>query len=526
MARPFLLNFKPGTMRDGTQFDGDRYFDLLWCRFRAGRPRKIGGFKLITDQVLGLPRRIHMFYDGLQTFIHVGSANGIQQFVTDRNGNLISSAVRTPLVFSSGANIGFTMDAIFDTTSGTVQLIVHSVPDLTALPDTTRQTPFIGDIRTNTLLVPFGPPSGVGSGGVWTQPSIAGGIVCVQPFVFDFDFDGLVQWSAPNLPLTLGVVGGSIGAGQARISAQKIVHGHPLRGGGAQAPAAVFWSLSEVITATFIGGLAAFSFNTVSPSSSILSSDSVVEYDGLYFWAGIDRFMVFNGTVVEVPNTQNQDWFFDNLTSGFEAQTFAFKVPRFGEIWWCAAMFGSQFPNYAVIFNLRENAWYDTPLPNGFRTAGHFAQGLRFPVMGGFDTNDSAGPFKIWAHEVGTDEVNGNVVKPIRSFFETGYFGGPKNDPPDDRGMSIQQLEPDFVQTGDLITYLIGAPNVRAEEHNSPVSPILELPTVPQEEFPSYVPTQSQRLTRLHVESNVIGGNYIGGRQIVRGDPSEKRTNS
>lgn len=518
-VRPFVLNFKPGTQRDGTQFDSNNYFDLLWTRFRLGKPRKIGGFRRIANDVFGLPRRIHMFYAGSQIFIHVGSVNGIQQYVIDPSGNVLSTADRTPTSFAAGSNIGFTMDAIFDTTSNVVQLIVHSVPDQSFLSTPTKETPFIGDITAATQLVPFSDP-GVSSG-VYTKPNISGGIVCVQPFVFDFDSDGLVQWSAPNLPLTLGVVGGNTGAGQARISAQKIVQGMPLRGGGAQSPAAVFWSLSEVITASFVGQASgSFAFNTVSPSSSILSSAGIIEYDGLYFWVGVDRFLLFNGTVTEVPNTQNQDWFFDNLTPGFESQTFAFKVPRYGEVWWCACMFGSAVPNYAVIFNLRENTWYDTPLPNRGRSAGYFAQGLKFPVMGG---QGDDGLYKLWMHETGTDDVDGADIRPIRAFFETAWFGGPKDDPPDDAGLTVQQLEPDFVQTGNLITYLIGAPNARANETAGPQVPLLQIPGVPQEQFASYTPTQSQRLTRLHVESDVIGGNFIAGRNILHGDKAGKR---
>jgi hypothetical protein len=339
--------------------------------------------------------------------------------------------------------------------------------------------------------------------------------------VFDFDSSGLVQWSAPNLPLYLGVTGGETGAGQARISAQKIVAGTALRGGGVQSPAALFWSLSEVITATYVGTPAWFAFNTISPSSSIISSDAVIEYDGLYFWCGIDRWLVFNGTVTEVPNNQNQDWFFDNLTPGYESRTFAFKVPRYGEIWWCACMFGATEPNYAVIYNLRENAWYDTQLPGSGRGAGYFAQGFRYPLMCGLDPGPQG--YSLWMHEVGTDQVAGNTRSAVRSYFETPWFGGPVDNPPDDRGLQFAEFEPDIIQSGDLSCYLIGAANARAQQNSGPSVPIVAVPSGPAEQFASFTPTQSQRLTRMHVESNVVGGNYIIGRGIGHGAPAEAR---
>lgn len=522
--RPFLLQFKPGTQRDGTVFDGDRYVDLLWCRFRLGNPRKMGGYKQITDALNAVARRIHCFYLGGQIIAHIGTTAGIQQVIfLATDGSLVSMADRTPINFPSGSNIGFTMDAIFDTTSSAVQLVVHSVPDTSQLATATPTVPFIGIIDSPAPLLQFSDPGTISGGGVWTQPNYTGGIAAVQPFLFGFSSDGWVQWSAPNLPLTLGVVGGTSGAGEARISAQKIVYANPLRGGGTASPAALFWSLSEVITATFtvISGIPTFAFNTISPSSSILSSDGVIEYDGLYFWVGVDRFLVFNGTINEVPNQQNQDWFFDNLTPGYEALTYAVKIPRYGEIWWFACMYGASEPNWAIIFNLREQAWYDTPLPNGGRSAGYYAQGFRYPLMTGV-TNDGKG-YSLWMHEFGLDEVRGNARSAIRSYFETSWFGGPKNNPPNDEAFSFARLEPDLDQEGDLQIWLVGAPNARAAPTAGPTVTLPLVPSTPQEQFASFTPTQSQRLTRLHVESNVVGGNYVAGRNLGRGQPAEKR---
>ena len=524
MANPFVLNFRPGIARDGTLFDSDQYADALWCRWRLGRPRKMGGFKQITDLLAGSPRRIHCFYQNGQVIAHIGTTSGIQQVVfAHQTGELISIADRTPPNFTAGFNIGFTFDAIFDTTSNVVQIVAHFVPDMGQIATVTTTVPVIGQIDSTTPLIPFSDPGvPMGDGGVWTQPAVSGGIVCVQPYVFDFNSYGQVQWSAPNLPLYLGVTGGSSGAGQARISAQKIVAGAPLRGGGTQSPAALFWSLSEVITATFVGTAnGIFKFNTVSPSSSILSSRAMIEYDGLYFWVGIDRFLVFNGTVAEVPNPTNQDWFYDNLTPNFEDRVFAFKVPRYGEIWWCAPMFGNTEPSHAVIYNIRENCWYDTELPNGGRGAGYYAQGFHNPIMTGV-TNDGNG-YSLWMHEHGVDEVRGDTYTPIRSYFETGVFGGPKNPQPTDKGLSFQQLEPDIQQSGDMTVTLIGSPNARVDGKDAETIPLPAIPNVPQEEFVSFKARQSLRLSRLRVESNTLGGTFISGRNIGHATESDAR---
>lgn len=514
MTQPVPLDFAPGISRDGTDFDSNNYTDALWTRWRLGRPRKIPGYRRMTDTLTGIPRRMHAFFQSGQIVMHIGTTQGIQQVITDINGNVLSVIDRTPVVgFTPGTNVGWTLDAIFDTTSAVVQLVAHSVPDVGFSASTVQTVPFIGIINDPTPLVQFSDPTP--SSGTWVQPNIAGGIVCVQPYVFDFDVNGLVQWSAPNLPLYLGVTGGSTGAGQARISAQKLYAGMPLRGGGVQQPAVLFWSATEVISGVFVGSSSGgFAFSTISPSSSILSTDVVVEYDGLYFWAGTDRFLVFNGTVSEVPNKQNQDWFFDNINWNAAAKSYAFKIPRYGEIWFCAPLFGATECSHAVIYNVRENSWYDTVLPNGGRSAGLFVQGLRYPVMGGLIEGDAG--YKLWLHETGTDEIDGNAVSPIRSYYETGYIGGPKNTPPSDEGLSVQQFEPDFIQTGDMSIYVLGQPNVRGPIIQDNPVPLKLIPGVPQEQFVSF--KTSHRLIRLHVESNTLGGSYVTGRCLLHAD--------
>lgn len=519
MSSPIPLDFQPGIQRDGTTLDASRALDALWARWRLGRPRKINGYQDIQDVVAaGVPRKINCFYTGAMVYVHFGSSYGFWQVILDQNGVVLSVTDRTPASFPGTANLSWTIDSIFDTTSSAVQIIGHAAPDALLTASSTQTTPYYGILTSTARLVPFTNPSP--PSGVYTLPAIAGGIVCVQPFLFDFDINGLVQWSAPNLPLYLGTVGGSTGAGQARISAQKVVAGIALRGGGAQSPAALFWSLSEVISAVFIGAPAYFSFNTVSPSSSILSQASVIEYDSLYFWAGVGRFLVFNGTVEEVPNTQNQDWFFDNLTRGYEAKTFAVKVPRYGEIWWCACMFGNTEPSHAIIFNLRENCWYDTELPVNL-TAGYFAQGFRYPIMMR-GTGVAPGTATLSLFEKGTDAVplTGSAVA-IRSYYETPWMGGPKNNPPDDQGLSYQQIEPDFVQRGDMTAYVLGAANIRGQVTQGPTVPIPVAPNGANQQLIGY--KLGARIGRIHFESNILGGSYISGHHLLHAARNEAR---
>lgn len=513
------LNFLPGTQRDGTQLDGNRALDALWCRWRLGRPRKMLGYNRSFDALTGVPRRIHMFYQGSKTYIHIGTGKSLQQVVIDSNGSLISTADRTPDIFAAGPNAGWTIDSLFDTTSSAVVLLAHSVPNISVIAEPTQSLPFTGILTETAKLTPLTNP--LPSDGVYNSPKVAGGITCVQPYLFDFDKDGFIGWSAPNLPNTLGVSGGTSGAGNARVSAQKIIAGMAQRGGGVNSPAALFWSLSEVISAQFVGSAdGIFKFNTVSPSSSILSQNSIIEYDGLYIWAGIDRFLMYNGTVVEIPNTQNQDWFFDNLTPGQSGKAFAYKVPKFGEIWFCAPMFGNTEPSHAAIWNIRENAWYDTELPNSGRSAGYFAQGFRFPVMTGVRPNQS-GQYSLWIHENGVNQTGPNE-RPIavRSYFETGFVGSANDPQPTDQATTFEQLEADIIQQGDMTVFPFGTFNARGGNFQGDTATLRAIP----EETQQLIGFKSEyRLGSLHFESNVLGGNYITGKSLLHTGTGSKR---
>jgi len=513
------LNFLPGSQRDGTQLDSTRAIDSLWCRWRLGRPRKMLGFDRAFAGLTGVPRRIHMFYEGRQIYIHIGTGKSLQQVVLDINGNFISSVDRTPAIFGAGPDAGWTIDALFDTTSSAVVLVAHSVPDISVVAQPTQTIPFIGILTGTDKLKPLANP--LATDGQYDSPKVAGGIVCVQPYLFDFDKAGFVGWSAPNLPNTLGVSGGTSGAGKARVSAQKIVAGMAQRGGGVNSPAALFWSLSEVITATFVGSTAIFAFNTVSPSSSILSPNTVIEYDCLYYWAGIDRFLAYNGTVIEIPNPQNQDWFFDNMNHECAGKAFAYKVPSKGEIWFCAPLFGATECSHAAILNVRENCWYDTELPNGGRGAGYFAQGFRYPVMTGNQPN-SAGQYSMWVHEKGTDQTGPNE-KPlaIRSYFETPFIGSANNQQPDDHATAFEQLEADIIQHGDMTIYPFGTFNARGGPFKGCTVGLLAIPTAPADQLVGF--KDEFRLGALHFESNVLGGNYITGKSILHASQGSAR---
>jgi hypothetical protein len=387
----------PGIKRDGTKFEGDQYVDGQWVRFQRGLPRKIGGYRSINKFLRGLPRALAEYTQDLLTYVHAGSSDRLERFFIDSTFNTSVITDRTP-------TSGFTVDdgnmwqfaTSYDTTNGN-QLVAQVAPNLNCICNSDGGALFIGDLLGTSVLTQ-----------VTTVPanfSVTGGVATLPPYTFAFGNDGYAAWSVPNTPDDFT----SSGAGNAYITGQKIVRAMPLRGGPGNSPSGLFWSADSLIRGTYVGGTAVFQFDTISTQSSILASNSVIEYDGIFYWIGTDRFLSFNGVVREVENNMNLNFFFDNLNYAQRQKVFAYKVPRFGEIWWCFPFGDSIEPNHAVIYNVRENTWYDTELPNGGRGAGLFPAVFSKPLLSGVAPQE-AEAFSVTVTAAGTGYVVGNTL--------------------------------------------------------------------------------------------------------------------
>jgi hypothetical protein len=244
------------------------------------------------------------------------------------------------------------------------------------------------------------------------QVDVSGGVVVLHPYTFVYGNNGLIRNnSAGNVSDWV-----STDSNQTNVAATKIVKGLPLRG-GSNSPSGLFWALDSLIRVSYaptnigipnsgdFGETLFWRYDIISSQTSILSSQSVIEYDGIYYWCGVDRFLLYNGVVKEIPNSMNQNYFFDNLNYAQKQKVYATKVPRFGEVWWFYPKGDSEECNDAIIYNIRENCWYDAGLSIGSqRSAGYFSQVFPFPINMDWNVNTENA---IRSHPTITDAGSG-----------------------------------------------------------------------------------------------------------------------
>ena len=438
-AKVFALDTKPGVQRDGTLFDKTFYNDGRWVRFQRGRPRKVLGYRVISDQLSGPSRGIWVNAQNNFTSIFSGYSDGLQVLTIDENGVGSGIANFSLSNFTASPLNLWQFDGFYSVAGGVNNLLAHPGQNLAAIDEDNNTPVLIGDITgtsmsqigvftstatsNNTTTITLAAADvRIGAGQTVTgtgvpanttvvsvssttvilsnattvlgsqtytfnnNVSVSGGVVSLHPYVFVYGNAGLIKNCSAGDPDDWV----SADANETNVATGKIVQGLPVRG-GSNAPSGLFWSVDSLIRVSYIGGTGTpaqyWRYDIISSQTSILSSQCVIEYDGIYYWIGTDRFLLYNGTVKEVPNDMNQNYFFDNLNYSQRQKVWATKVPRYGEIWWFYPRGDATECTDAIIYNVREQTWYDAGEAVGARrSAGYFSQVFAYPVAASTET--------------------------------------------------------------------------------------------------------------------------------------------
>jgi len=581
-AKVVALQIKPGIQRDGTLFNAPSYTSGQWCRFQNGLPRKMGGYRGIFLNASGISRGMTMSSTNGLNYVVSGTNDKLQQWATDNDDGIGSGPVDYTMTgFTANAKNLWQFDIGYDATGGGVNnLIAHPGQNLTNIDSITNTRPLYGQFP-NTTLAPVGVFTAVGTttsgsknvtfattnvaigaglsvtgtgipanttvvsastiASVWTavlsanatasgtvtltfdaNVSVSGGVVMLHPYLFVYGNYGLIKnSSAGNFNDWV-----SADANETSVSTGKVVKGLPLRG-GTTSPAGLFWTLDSVVRVTYapstVNGINFYwKYDLITSQSSIMSSSCVIEYDGIFYWAGVDRFLMYNGAVQEIPNTQNMNWFFDNLNYNQRQKVWCTKVPRWGEIWWFYPRGNATECNDAIVYNVREKVWYDAGMsPGAYRSAGTFSEVFRQPIWAGNEVNN-IGTYTLWQHETGVNQIYLNFVDAIDSYFETPALGtyaglvGSTQQPGDNVWTRCERVEPDFVQQEQM--YLIVTGKGYADDIDNPSDPYYFDPDTLKVDM-----REQRREMRLRFGSNIFNGNYFMGKVLLSLDTGDIR---
>lgn len=512
---PVPIRSLPGIDRDSTALASQYHNDGQWVRWddcNDGSAQKMGGLQAKTANIVGIPRGIDVFPSGGFNYTHVGSMAALQQFtIQTSNGTASLPADRTPVSgFTSNANNLWQFDQLWNSANGgSAAIVAHSGQNLADIDSAVTSQVYLGSTTASTPLVSI------------TGSDVSGGVCAIGPFMFYYGSGGFLAWSDTNAPTVLN----SGLAGNANPTAQKIVKGMPISGGTGNSPGGIFWGLDVVIVASFVGGTAVFNLDTKANFSSILSSSCPVEYDGIYYWIGTERFLMFNGVVQELPNRINKRDFFTNLNYMYRQKVFGFKVGAKGEIWWCYPRGTSTECNWAIIYNTRLQTWYDTPLPFNF-SSGYYAQIYKFPLVGGTVMDPNSSMYKIWQTETGVDLLDWQQPPTaIQSFYETtdiSTIAAPILGSPIVRGLYCEAIVPDFIQAQNMNVYVTGRSTANGPDNMTAAFPFSPPPQTAANALVHPKVTRNQ--IRFRFESNTLGGNYTAGIPMAYLRPSDGRS--
>jgi hypothetical protein len=424
IIKPILS--KPGIQRDGTPFASDCYIDGQWCRFYMGKPRKIDGYELIDNGNLEIMRSLFSVPLLNQICLYIGRASSLAYNVIDFNGDDTGEIDVTPAGYVSNPNNIWDFDLFTTTTNGAASsfVVASVIPNGNDWSNITNGSVYFAIPNTNAPLQLIDP--GINYSGTIAAPNspvdVSGGIVFASPFMLAYGNNGFIRWSEG------GRISGNIAGldhdpgawpddNTAVIANTKVIQIYPARGSGA--PQLLAWTLDSLIninytsvtvgqetTGTFTGSL-------VQDGITVMSPKSIVQYNQLFFWVGIDQFYVYNGLAQRLDNSMSTDWFFNKINLGQRSKVWGMSIPRYKEIWWFYPRGDNQQEcNAVVIYNVELNVWYDSMIS---RAAGVSPGVFPFPLMSDSEIlaihegRGIAQGYGLWMHEFGYDQVVGNT---------------------------------------------------------------------------------------------------------------------
>lgn len=283
-------------------------------------------------------------------------------------------------------------DIQYQPQGGKLKVLAHPGLNLTHIDNSIDTQVLVGDLLPDsTISWTFeGLSDSSGQNPTYQPISVSGGVCVLYPYIFAYGSNGFIAnnhvdaiYADQNFNDWNGLT-----ANQVNMAAGKIVKGMPVRG-GTNSPSGLFWATDSLIRVSFTGAAPLYwRYDIISSQISIMSSSSVVEMEGVFFWMGVDRFYLYNGSVSVLPNDKNVNWLFNNLNYTQRQKVWATKIPRYNEIWFFYPRGQATECTDAIIYNTKDKIWYDAgSAPGSQRSCGYTTEVFPTPIWSSWNYN-------------------------------------------------------------------------------------------------------------------------------------------
>lgn len=500
-----------GIQRDGTAFDSTMHLSGSMTRFYRGRPQKIGGWRLIQIGNNEIVRTIYNYDSNGFSYLYLGRQSTLSYIQVFPDLASSSDYQCTPIGFVSDIDNNWVMSSVTYNDPSSPPNIINDITYIVAscaknlnnLGNTTPQPIYYGQLGFEAPLVP------IVDAATGLTIETAGTIAVVSKFLVGLGAGGVIFWN-DGADFTTWPENNFV-----QLGTSTFIYSATVR--SSTTPAILAWSLNSVALGVINQAGTGFDFSFVSTRCTILSVKAVASLEPCFYWVGTDSFWIYNGVVQELANNDNKKWFFDNINPNETGKTYATVNTQWNEIWFFFCKGTSDVINWAIVYQIDSQRWYDTDQIN--RSAAiPSGSVISYPIMASSAPVQNGGNlvYPLYAHEIGFNQIQFGKTTAITASIESRFFNVWETQP-DVKVLEIDTLIPDIVQTGQMFFYVnyMGYPNskIRRSE-NFTFNNTDEFKTV----------RIKGSIFSIVFVSNVLNGNFVmGNTQLLMKTTDDQR---